>query len=136
MRPPVKDITRVIHINISDNMHILNQCLRYARWKWVNSLHIKVPPMINHRVLIIKKSIINLLKRGIKYQATLIVFHVLPHVVVYIINRLQMIDLGITHFLQQTTYFSHDVNSTEFNLPMHHTSVMLLLMDSILVEIS
>ena len=104
-------------------------------WKRANRLRIKFPLLINHLVLIIKQYIINILRRVIKSQSTPIVFHVLPHVVVYIINRLQMIDLGITHFLQQTTYFSHDVNSTEFNLPMNHTSVMLVLMDSILVEI-
>ena len=92
--------------------------------------------MINHRVLIIKKSIINLLKRGIKYQATLIVFHVLPHVVVYIIHRFQMVGLESTQVLQQTTDLSHDLNSAEFNLPAQHTNVMLVIMDTICIELS
>ena len=82
MQPPVKEITCVICINIRDNLHILNQCLQNDMWKRVNRPWIKVPPFTNHLVLTIKKSIINLQKRGIKYQVTPIVFHVLPHVVV------------------------------------------------------
>ena len=94
MWPPVKEITSVIHINITDNLHRLTQRLRHAIWQRVNSLRIKVSPFINHLVLIIKQSIINLLKRGIKSQATPIVFHALPYVVVYLIYLLQMIKLG------------------------------------------
>ena len=109
-------------------------------WQHINSLRIKLPPMINHLVLIIEKSIINLLKRGIKSQATPIVFQVIPHVVVYLIYRFQMVDPGSTHVLQQTTYIIHDVNSTvnstEFNHPTQHTNVLLVIMDTIYTQIS
>ena len=50
MRPPVKEITSVVCINITDNLQGLTQCLRLAMWQRVNSLQIKVPPMINHLV--------------------------------------------------------------------------------------
>ena len=75
----------MIHINITDNLHRITQCLRHSMWQWVNILQIKVSPLINHLVLIIKQYIINILKREIKLQATPIVFHVLPCVVVYLI---------------------------------------------------
>ena len=81
----------------------------------VNSIRIKVPPLINQLALIIEKSIINLLKHGIKSQATPILFHVLPNVVVYLIYRFEMVDTGGKQVLRQTTYLSHDVNYVEFN---------------------
>ena len=98
MQPPVKDTTSMIRINIIDSLHRLTQCLRHDMRQQVNSLRIKVPPLINH--LFYHQTIyINLLKRWIKFQETPIVLCVLPHVVVYLIYRFQMIDLGITQVL-------------------------------------
>ena len=54
MQPHVKNVARVICINIIDKFHRLIQCLWHAMWRWVNSLWIKVPPFINHLVFIIK----------------------------------------------------------------------------------
>ena len=136
MRPPVKEVSSVICINITDNLHRLTQCLRHAMWQRVNSLRIKVPPLINNLVLTIKKSSINLLKSGIKDQATPIVFHILPHVVVYLIYRFQMVDPGSMQVLRQVNYFSHDADSDKSNFPTHHTNLMLLLTDIIFIELS
>jgi hypothetical protein len=47
-----------------------------------------------------------------------------------------MFDSGSTQVLQQTTYFSHDIDSTEFNCPTQHTDVMLVLMEAIVVQLS
>ena len=105
-------------------------------WKRANRLRIKFPLLINHLVLIIKKYIINILRRVIKSQSTPIVFHVLPHVVVYIIHRFQMVGPESTQVLQQTTDLSHDLNSAEFNLPAQHTNVMSVLMDTISININ
>ena len=102
----------------------------------VNSLRIKVPQLIDHLALIIEKSIINILKRGNKSQATPIMFHVLPNVVVYIIYRSQIIYSCITQVLRQTTYFIHAVDSSELNLPTQHTNVLLLLIDTIFMDLS
>ena len=129
----------MICINTTDDLNRLTQCLCHTMWKQVNILWIKVPPLINHLVLITEQSIINLMKRGIKPQATPIVFNDPPHVVVYLIYRFQMVDQWRTQVLQQTTYLSHNINSSKFNRPNHHTNVLLALMEnfsSISAEVS
>ena len=76
------------------------------------------------------------MKREIKYQATPMVFHVFPHVGVYLIYRFQMIESGSIKVLWQTTYFIHAVDSSELNLPTQHTNMLFLLIDTIFIDLS